>query len=223
MKHDLNWSKGNDQGYTVEHRPVGKLVQQSLGETLQSGSSKPTQSPEPIEDRTGQPVTQEIVGKLQGELSSSDRSGQPDREEEERVLKSHDRTEQPVEERLHKVQEDGYLKNRDDADKFNLAMDDENIDFNISGIPDATVKRSQSISVHDLIQKIESHPQKEAIQNDLEQHRPFNPFSAKSKDAIMAAGNTELCEIINVERSCNARHVLSIAVQELYTAHVDIL
>ena len=100
-----------------------------------------------------------------------------------------------MEGRLHKVQEDGYLKNLDDADKFNLAMDDENIDFNISGVPDAMVKRSQSISVHDLIQKIESHPQKEAIQNDLEQHRPFNPFSAKSKDAIMAAGNTELCEI----------------------------
>ena len=78
-------------------------------------------------------------------------------------------------------------------------MDDENIDFNISGVPDAMVKRSQNISVHDLIQKIESHPQKEAIQNDLEQHRPFNPFSAKSKDAVMAAGNTELCEIINVE------------------------
>ena len=76
----------------VEHRPVGKFVQQSLGETLQFGCSMPTHFPKPIEDRTGQPVTQEIVGKLQGELSSSDRSGQPDREEEKRVLKSHDRT-----------------------------------------------------------------------------------------------------------------------------------
>ena len=200
LKHDLNWSKGNDQGSTVEHRPVGKLVQQSLGETLQSGSSKPTQFPKPIEDRTGQPVTQEIVGKLKEELSSSDRPGQPDREEEKRVLKSHDRSGQPDrEERLHKEQEDGYLKNRDDADKFNLAMDDEIIDFNISGIPDATVKRSQSISVHDLIQRIESQPQKEAIQNDHEQHQSFNPFSDESKVAIMAAGNTELCEIINVE------------------------
>ena len=185
LKHDLNWSEGNDQGSTVEHQPVGKLVQQSLGEAL-PGSSKPTQFPKPIEDRTEQPVTHEIVGKLQGELSSSDRAGQPAKEGEKRVLKSHDRTGQPVEGRLHKVQEDGYLKNRDDADKFNLAMDDENIDFNISGVPDAMVKRSQSISVHDLIQKIESHPQKEAIQNDLEQHRPFNPFSAKSKDANYA-------------------------------------
>ena len=88
LKHDLNWSKRKDQGSTVEHRPVGKFVQQSLGETLQSGSSKPTQSPKPIEDRTGQPVTQEIVGKLQEELSSSDRSGQPDREGEKTRPKS---------------------------------------------------------------------------------------------------------------------------------------
>ena len=127
-------------------------------------------------------MTQEIVGKSQGELSSSDRAVQPAKDEEKRVLKSHDRTGEPVEGSLHKAQEDGYLKNRDDADKFNLAMDDENIDFNISGVPNAMVKRSQSISVHDFSQKIESHPQKEAIQNDLEQHRPFNPFSAKSSD-----------------------------------------
>ena len=200
LKHDFIWTRGNDElGSTVEHRPVGKLVQQSFGETLQSGSSKPTQFPKPIEDRTGQPVTQEIVGKLQEELCSSDRSGQPDKKEEKRV-RNHDRSGQPDgEERLHKVQEDNHLKNRDDADKFNLAMDDENIDFNISGIPDATVKRSQSINVHDLIQRIESQPQKEAIQNDLKQHQSFNPFSDESKVAIMAAGNTEICEIINVE------------------------
>ena len=142
LKHDLNWNKGKDQGSTVEHRPVGKIVQQSLGETLQLGSSKPTKFRKPIEDRTGQLVTQEIVGKSQGELSSSDRAGQPAKEEEKRVVKSHDRTGQLVEGRLHKVQEDGYLKNRDDADKFNLAMDDENIDFNISGVPNAMVKRS---------------------------------------------------------------------------------
>ena len=200
LKHDLNWSKGKDQGSTVEHRPVRKLVQQSLGEALQLGSSKPTQFPKPIEDRPGKPVTQEIVGKLQEELSSSDRSGKPDTEEEKHVLQNHDRSGQPDrEERLHKVQEDCHLKNRHDADKFNLAMDDENIDFNISGIPVATVKRSQSINIHDLIQRIESHPQKEAIQNDLEQHQSFTHFSDESKFAIMAAGNTELCEIINVE------------------------
>ena len=139
---------------------LGNSFKQSLGETLQSVSSKPTQSPKPIEDRTEQPVTQEIVGKLQEELSSSDRSGQPETKEEQHV-RNHDGSGKPDgEEKLHKVQEDCHLKNRDDADKFNLAMDDENIDFNISGIPNATVKRSQSINIHDLIQRIESHPQK---------------------------------------------------------------
>ena len=77
LRHDLNWNKGQDQGSTVEHRPVGKLVQQSLGETVQFGSSKPTQSPKPIEDRSGKPVAQEIVSVLQEELNSSDRLGNP--------------------------------------------------------------------------------------------------------------------------------------------------
>ena len=88
-------------------------------------------------------------------------------------------------------------------------MDDENIDFNISGVPNAMVKRSQSISVHDLIQKIENHPQREAVQNDLQQHRAFNPFSKESKDAIMAAGNTELCEIIDVEPKLQCKACLT--------------
>ena len=55
LRRDLNWTKGNNElGSTVEHRPVGKLVQQSLGETLQAGSSKPTQSPKTNEDRSGE-------------------------------------------------------------------------------------------------------------------------------------------------------------------------
>ena len=189
LKHDLNWTKGNDQGSTVEHQPVGKLVQQSLGEALQPGSSKPTQFPKPIKDRMEQPVTQEIVGKSQGELSSSDRTGGTcERGSKTRPEKSRSNGGTCGRKIAHKVQEVGYLKNRDDADKFNLAMDDENIDFNISGVPNAMVKRSQCISVQNLIQKIESHPQREAIQNNLQQHHAFNPFSKESKDAIWLLG-----------------------------------
>ena len=40
------------------------------------------------------------------------------------------------------MQEVGYLEQRDDADKFHLAIDDENIDYNTSGVPNAMVKRS---------------------------------------------------------------------------------
>ena len=209
LTHDHDWTKGNDQlGSTVEHRPVGKLVQQSLGETLQAGSSKPTQpKPNPIGDRTGKPVeeenmscSREIVGEgLQGELGSSDRTGKPVKREDNRVMNDHDRTGKPVEAGSHEVQVVGSLEHRDDADKFNLAINEENIDFNISGVPNAMVKRSHGINVHNLIQQIENHPQRQALQSDLQQHQAFNPFSEDSKDAIMAAGNTELCEIVDVE------------------------
>ena len=95
------------------------------------------------------------------------------------------------------------------ANKFNLAIDEENIDFNISGVPNAMVKRSHGINVHILIQKIENHPQRQSLQSDLQQHRAFNPFSKESKDAITAAGNTELCEIVNVEPKSQCRACLT--------------
>ena len=155
----------------------------------------PTQSLKPIEDRTGKPVTQEIVGKLQEELRSSDRPGKPEKKEEQHVRNHDGPGKLDGEERLHKVQEDCHLKNRDDADKFNLATDDGNIDFNISSIPDEAVKQSPNFNIHNLIRRITSHPQQGAVQNDLEQQQSFNAFSDESKVAIMDAGNTEICEV----------------------------
>ena len=71
------------------------------------------------------------------------------------------------------------------------------------------VKRSHSINVHNLIQQIENHPQRQALQSDLQQHCACNPFSKESKDAIMAAGNTELCEIVDVEPKSQCRACLT--------------
>ena len=61
LKHDLNWSNGKDQGSTVEHRPVGKFVQQSLGETLQSGSSKQPDSLNPLKIERGDPLPKRLL------------------------------------------------------------------------------------------------------------------------------------------------------------------
>ena len=77
------------------------------------------------------------------------------------------------------------------------------------GVPNAMVKRSHGINVHNLIQQIENHPQRQALQSDLQQHRAFNPFSKESKIAITAAGNTELCEIVNVEPKSQCRACLT--------------
>ena len=71
------------------------------------------------------------------------------------------------------------------------------------------VKRSRGVNVHNLIQKIENHPQRQALQSDLQQHRAFNPFSKESQDAIKAAGNTELCEMVDVEPKAQCRACLT--------------
>ena len=100
-------------GSTVEQHPVGKLVQQSLGETPRVNLSKPTQSkPNPICDRSGKPEdtervfvdegktsrSQEIDDKrLHKELGSSDRTGKPVQLSEDiRVMHAHDGTGEPV-------------------------------------------------------------------------------------------------------------------------------
>ena len=65
----------------------------------------------------------------------------------------------------------------DADDEFNRANDEENVDFNIPGVPNSVVKRSHGVNVRNLIQKIENHPQQQALQSDLQQHRQFNLFS----------------------------------------------
>ena len=232
LKHDHNWTKGNDEsGSTVEQQPVGKLTQQSFGEALRAGSSKPMKSkPNPICDRSGKPVetervfvekgktshSQEIDDKrLQKELGSSDRTGKPVKCEDIRVMHAHDGTGELVKSSAstHTVEEFVPAEHRDtassNANKFNLAIDEENIDFNISGVPNSMVKRSHGVNVHNLIQKIENHPQRHALQSDLQQHRAFNPFSKESQDAIKAAVNTELCEIVDVEPKAQCRACLT--------------
>ena len=94
-------------------------------------------------------------------------------------------------------------ENRDIAsfnadDEFNRAINEENIDFNIPRVPHSTVKRSHGVNVRNLIQKIENRPQRHALHSDLQQHRQFNLFIKESQDVIKAAGNTELCELLDV-------------------------
>ena len=222
-------------GSTVEQQPVGKLVQQSFGRAPRVKLSKPTQSkPNPICDRLGKPEdtervfvdkgkksrSQEIDDKrLHKELSSSDRTGKLVKLSEDiRVMHAHDGTWQPVEQSsasTHTVKEQFVpAEHRDIAssnadNEFNRATDEENIDFNIPGVPNATVKRSHGVNVHNLIQKIENHPQRQALQSDLQQHREFNPFSKESQDVIKAAGNTERCEIVDVEPKAQCRACLA--------------
>ena len=144
-----------------------KVVKQSFGEVQRVKLSKATQSKlQPICDRSGKPEdtelvfvdkrktsrSQEISMKkcLHKELGSSDRSGKPEKlSEDTRAKHAHDGTRQPVESissSAHTVKEQfAPEENRDIAsfntNKFNLAINKENIDFNIPGVPNSMVKR----------------------------------------------------------------------------------
>ena len=95
-------------------------------------------------------------------------------------------------------------ENRDIAlfntdNEFNRAINEEDIDFSIPGLPHSAVKQSHCVNVRELIQKIENHPHRHALQSDLQQRQQFNPFSKESKDMIREVGNIELCELLDVE------------------------
>ena len=69
----------------------------------------------------------------------------------------------------------------------------------IPGLPHSIVKQLQSASVRELIQNVENHPNRHALQRDLQQSQSFNPFSQESKQMIHEVGNIELCELLDTE------------------------
>ena len=184
LRHDHDWTRGNDQlGSTVEQQPVGKLVQQSCREVQHATLSQLTQSkPNPICDRSVKPEdtedmfvdkgktsrSQEIDDKrLHKELGPSDRTGKPVKLSEDISVKhAHDGTGEPLKSSAstHIVKEQFVpAEHRDIAsfnadNEFNRAINEENIDFNIPGVPHSAVKRSHGVNVQNLIQKIEKPP-----------------------------------------------------------------
>ena len=93
--------------------------------------------------------------------------------------------------------------------KFNRVINEEDIDFNVPGVPHSTVKQLHGASVRDLIQKIENHPNRHALQRDLQQSQPLNPFSQEPKEMIHEVGNVELCELLDMEPKAQCKVCLS--------------
>ena len=86
---------------------------------------------------------------------------------------------------------------------------EEDMDFRIPGLPHSVVKQAHSASVRELIQKIENHPNRHALQRDLRQSHSFNPFSPESKQMIHEVGNIELCELLDTEPKTQCKVCLS--------------
>ena len=71
--------------------------------------------------------------------------------------------------------------NHDDSNHEQTLLNEVNMDFRIPGLPHSVVKHVQSTSVRELIQKIENHPDRHALQQDLRQNQSLHPFSPESK------------------------------------------
>ena len=190
---------------------------------------QPTQPiPKPICDRSGQLDNKHEVFVDKGETSwsreiketssqeepcSSDRSGQPDitpcvikaqtnLSEEIQVEQTHERSGQLDKHEIAlraapKVHREITTLNADNETLRERIEED--MDLKIPGLPRSTVKQLQSASVRELIQKIENHRNRHALQRDLQQSQSFNPFSQESKQMIHEVGNIELCELLDVE------------------------
>ena len=180
-------------------------------------------SNQPNRGRSGQPDNTQDVFVVKGETSrsqeidekcfheelcSSDRSGQPDITpsviraqnnlfQDIRGEQTHDRSGQPDKHKIERqdapeVHRETTMLNTDS--ELTRERIEEDIDFKIPGLPHSTVKQLQSASVRELIQKIENHPNRHALQRDLQQSQSFTPFSPESKQMIHEVGNIELCE-----------------------------
>ena len=70
-------------------------------------------------------------------------------------------------------------------------LNEVNMVFRIPGLPHSVVKHAQNTSVRALIQKIENHPDRHTLQQDLRQNQAFHRFSPESKKIIQEVGNIE--------------------------------
>ena len=236
LRHDHDWTREKIQlCSTVDQQPEGKVVRRSRGEVQHATFSQLTQPiPKPICDRSGQPDSTEDVFVVKGEtsrsheidekglhekLGSSNRSVKPDNlSENTRVEQTHDGSGQLDEcnsssahtvKEQHAPDEHREIASFNTNNEFNRAINEEDVDFKIPGVPHSTLKQLHGASVRGLIQKIQNHPNRHALQRDLQQSQSFNPFSQESKQMIHEVGNIELCELLDLEPKAQCKVCLS--------------
>ena len=192
LEHDWMTELGSEDA----QRPDGQVMQHFKS----TQSNQPTTNPD--HDRTGQPV----VG-TNPRIASSGRKTSRSQEIETRSFHEeavkHERTVQPVVENgsnpntflswstrfnvggeTIQDRKGQPVVNRDESGHEQTMLNEVNMDFGILGLPHSVVKQAESSRVHELVKKIENHPDRHALQQDLEQSNVYNPFSATSKKMI---------------------------------------
>ena len=92
-------------------------------------------------------------------------------------------------------------------------LNEVNMDFRIPGLPHSVGKHAESSRVRELFKKIENHPDRHALQQDLQQNKAYNPFSAKSKQMIQDVGNVELFELFETDSKTQCKACMLIILE----------
>ena len=166
-------------------------------------------------ERTGRLGTGPIPGKPVHETSVIQTRSSEDRKDFN-VEQAHKRTVRPViTHDVITVSDSSQTRSVHESETFNVGdktlrerterpvivhdVNEADMDFRIPGLPHSIVKHAQSTSVRELIQKIENHPNRHALQQDVRQNQAYDPFSPESKQMIYEVGNIELCELLETE------------------------
>ena len=158
-----------------------RLVETEVVQTRSSGDSK-SLNVEQTHDRTGQPATLHTA----------------EAQDSSRVRSAHGSDTVNVDDEVLRERMEKSIADHDENHEP-MMVNEADVDFRIPGPPHSVVKYAQSTSVRQLIQKIENHPDRHALQKDLRQNQSFNPFSPESKQMIRDVGNIELCELLETE------------------------
>ena len=176
----------------------------------------------PIRERTGRPVVETSVIRARSSEDSKDPNVEKAHERTRRLVTETNTENVPDISQTRSVHEsetfnvgDQTLRERmgrpvidhDNLSHEKIMVNEADMDFRIPWLPHSVVKHAQSTSVRELIQKIENHPDRHALQQDLRQNQAYNPFSPESKKMIPDVGNIALCELLETEpkTQCSAR------------------
>ena len=55
-------------------------------------------------------------------------------------------------------------------------LEEIDIDFRVPGLSHSVVKEAEKFRVQEFVEKVESHPHREALQADLQQNNVYKPF-----------------------------------------------
>ena len=205
-KISLRHDRTKELGSKVARQAKGEVARQPEGEVVrQAKFFQPTQPIlNPIRDRSGRlGITQDVIS-VQACSSEDSKSLN--------VEQTHDRSGRPGKDTVA-VQDDPEVYH--EAESLNIDNEtireriEADMDFKNSRTTHSIVKHAQSATVREFIQKIENHPNRHALQQDLRQNQTFNPFSPESKQMIHEVGNIELCELFETEPKTQCKVCLS--------------